>query len=172
MYYYGVDPSTKKTGVAILDATKTIMHYEVITGEANSPTAYFELYSRLRELYAIFPPTAVWIEDQFFSANVDTLKKIVRVTSIVMLSVHGYDAACTLTVPASWRKVFVGSGKAVSKRDAFDHVNVVYEDLFDNFKEQNDLSDAIGIAWACVETLQLEAKKEEAHEKESEYAHD
>lgn len=154
MYYYGVDPATKKTGVAILDEDKNIIHYEIILGEANSAEAYRELYERLTELYEEYPPEKMWIEDQFFKVNIDSLKKIVRVSAIVMLSTYEYGFPYELKIPASWRKGFHGEGKGgSSKRDTYDYVNELYDDLFDSFNKYNDLSDAIGMAWGCAESV-------------------
>lgn len=161
MYFYGVDPATKKTGVAILDEDKEIIHYEVIEGEANSPEAYHTIFMRMNELFEEYPPERVWLEDQFFKVNIDSLKKIVRVTSIVMLSTHLYDVPVELKAVGSWRKAFMGEGNGgASKRKVYDYVNEMYGDLFDSFNKYNDLTDAIGIAWGCADTINVVPEEE------------
>lgn len=157
VYFYGVDPATSKTGIAILDKDKALFHYEIITGEANSPASYEELYNRLLVLYSIFPPTAVWIEDSFFGANIDTLKKITRVSSIVMLTLSEGNIPFELKTPGSWRKALMGKGKGnTSKRDTYDYVNSLYGNRFTSFNKHNDLTDAIGLAWGCADSFKGE----------------
>lgn len=148
--YMGVDPSTTSTGFAILNEKKELLKY----GTINPPEGLSHqdklkyLFNELNELIRDFEIQGIVCEDQFSRNNVDTLKKLTRTCSIVMLVSSLHDLPLELSYPSSWRKVFHGKGNVV-KKDTVALVNVVH-----NLKlrlKDNDIADAIGLAHVGVE---------------------
>lgn len=152
MYFLGLDPSTKCTGYCLMD-----LQYEIIekgkiempedeteAGKIRYQIAYIEEILKRHQIEQIL------CEDQFQKVNVDTLKKLSRTTGAILYICKQYGKEAGLIYPSSWRKVFHGSGKA-TKKDTFHKVVALY-DLTDlKFTKDNDLTDSIGIAWACVD---------------------
>ena len=152
MYYLGIDPSTKCTGYCVMDEKHDIIESGKIdipkTGtEAEKIYYQLELLEPLFEKYSI---TKALCENQFSKLNIDTAIKLSRVSGAVLYLAKKYDVDVELIYPTSWRKVFHGSGKA-KKEHTFDKVVALYELEGLKFSKDNDLTDAIGIAWACVD---------------------
>ncbi|PGT10223.1 crossover junction endodeoxyribonuclease RuvC [Bacillus cereus] len=152
MYYLGLDPSTKCTGYCVMDEKHDIVE----AGKIDIPTKgdegdkiLFQI-ERIEALFEKYDITKILCEDQFSKLNIDTLKKLTRVSGTILYLAKKHKLEIELIYPTSWRKSFHGSGKA-KKEDTFHKVVAIYE--FENleFKKDNDLTDAIGIAWACVD---------------------
>lgn len=148
--YLGLDPSSLSTGWAVVDEDKELLDYGIIEGRTDNPKSFILLHDRLDEIIKEHNIKAVFIEDTFFSRNVDTLKKLVRPTGIILYMVGIYELKHQFIMPASWRKTFIGNGRT-SKRETYEYVNDLYKLGFDSFNKYNDLTDAIGVAWACAE---------------------
>lgn len=149
MYYIGIDPATKRTGIAVLNHSKELIYYQSLDLDSPAPKRYDELYEALVILFRTFPPEAVWIEDQYYQYNANTLKKIARMAGIAHFAVESFTTNSELVAPSKWRKVFHGKGNA-SKQQTFDAVNALYDNAFTDIKKENDITDAIGIAYACA----------------------
>ncbi|PFK99857.1 crossover junction endodeoxyribonuclease RuvC [Priestia megaterium] len=152
MFFLGLDPSTKCTGYCVMDEK-----YDIIeSGKINIPEHEDEagkIFYQIEQIEAIFNKykiTKALCEDQFSKLNIDTLKKLTRVSGTILYLARKHKIDTSLIYPTSWRKVFHGSGKA-KKEDTFHKVLALYD--FENlvFKHDNDMTDAIGIAWACVD---------------------
>ncbi|MES9681717.1 crossover junction endodeoxyribonuclease RuvC [Gottfriedia acidiceleris] len=153
MYFLGLDPSTACTGFCVMDEKHDIIEagkidISKIDDHGEKLAVQYNHIKSLLERYEI---TKILCEDQFAKVNIDTLKKLSRTSGAYLLLAHLSGVEFEFTFPNSWRKVFHGSGKA-KKEDTFHKVVAIYE--FENltFKKDNDLTDAIGIAWACVDT--------------------
>ena len=147
-YYLGVDPSTKSTGYGVFNQLGELVDYGVITPKKGRPNLRPEeemyiQYLALKELIEKYMPKQVVCEDQFMKTNVDTLKKLSRVTGNVLLISAQHGIPVELVYPSSWRKVFHGTGKA-KKEDTINKVNGLFE--LGLKKKDNDIADAIGIA--------------------------
>lgn len=144
-YYLGVDPSTTSTGYAVLDENAKLVRYDVInppkdlTQEAK--LAY--QYSVLEVLLGIYGWVNITCEDQFSGPNIDTLKKIARTSSMIMLLAAQRAIPLHMTYPTQWRKVFHENGSA-KKADTLVLVNELHN--LELKAKQNDIADAIGIA--------------------------
>lgn len=152
MVFLGLDPSTKCTGYCLMDINYDIIEKGKIVSPENvseSEKIGFQT-AAIEVLMGKYDIKRILCEDQFQKVNIDTLKKLSRTTGAFMSSGIRFGYVTDLIYPASWRKIFHGSGKA-SKKDTFDKVKVIYglDDLV--FSKDNDMTDAIGIAWACVD---------------------
>lgn len=152
MYFIGIDPSTKCTGYCVMDIDYNILEKgKIVTPTDESECGKIAFQAKeFERILTKYPPERVMCEDQFFRRNIDTLKKLSRTTGAFMNSSSRLDHELELVYPAGWRKVFHGSGSA-SKKDTFEKVIAIYELEGLVFSRDNDMTDAIGIAWACVD---------------------
>ena len=157
MYYLGLDPSTKCTGYCIMD-----IGYDIIdSGKISMPKTDDEgekILTQVKEIERLltqYPITRIMCEDQFSKLNVDTLKKLSRVTGAILYIAKKHNVPIETVFPTSWRKIFHGYGSA-KKEDTFHKVQAIY-DLHDLvFKKDSDLTDSIGIAFALVSKVKEE----------------
>lgn len=152
MYFLGLDPSTKCTGFCLMNEK-----YDIIeSGKIDLPdvTEGEKIYHQIQQVENLinkYPIDKILCEDQFSKLNIDTLKKLSRNTGGYLALAAKHNLSIELIYPTSWRKVFHGSGKA-KKQDTFHKVVALYPELGDlKFTKDNDLTDACGIAWACVD---------------------
>ena len=162
-FYLGLDPSTKKSGYAIMNHTAELIEYGVVDLGNQKPkksklkgrvldedvrelTPAEEMlvqHKVFTDLILKYKPKKIVCEDQFFGNNVDTLKKLSRVTGTILLVAAQHNIPIELVYPTQWRKVYHGKG-SVKKDDTLKKVN---EDFGLKLrKKDNDISDAIGIA--------------------------
>ena len=149
--FLGLDPSTKSTGYGILDKNEKLLASGTIEGRTDNPESFIKLHNEIEELILKHNIGHVLIEDTFFSRNVDTLKKLVRPSGVILYLVGLYELTHDFIMPSSWRKLAFGSGKT-TKRETYEILNKRYELGFTSFNKNNDITDAIGIALACVQT--------------------
>ncbi|UOE58207.1 crossover junction endodeoxyribonuclease RuvC [Cytobacillus oceanisediminis] len=152
MYFLGLDPSTKCTGFCLMDENKDIIEkgkidISKIDDHGEKLAVQYKVIESLMDKYEI---TKVLCEDQYAKLNIDTVKKLSRTTGIYLLMAKLKGVELELIYPTSWRKVFHGYGSA-KKEDTFDKVVAIYELEGLTFKKDNDMTDSVGIAWACVD---------------------
>jgi len=147
--YLGIDPSTTSTGYAVVNSKLELIEYgkvvpENISKELTPAEEMLVQFDAIKALLLKYPFKKVLCEDQFFGENVDTLKKLSRVTGMFLVLSAQHELEIDLIYPSSWRKVYHGTGKA-KKRDTCKKVNEDYG-LKLRVTKDNDISDAIGIA--------------------------
>ena len=152
VYYIGIDPSTSKTGYAVLNNAGELVDKGVILAAADDPFAFHLLYDNLSNLYDKYPPTSVICEQQFAGPNMATMIKLIRPTGVVLAVTGKYETDFMFKNPSSWRKVYhkdTDFEKKYSKRDSFKVTLERFPGSVTTFNKDNDISDAIGIAYAC-----------------------
>ena len=150
--YLGLDPSTKSTGFGVLDKDSNLLSHGTIEGRTDNPKSFIKLHDELKTIIEKHNVGYVLIEDTFFSQNVDTLKKLVRPSGIILYMVGLYELEHDFIMPSSWRKLAFGSGRT-SKKETYAKINEEYDLGYTSFNKYNDITDAIGIAKACVQTF-------------------
>ena len=153
--YLGLDPSTLSTGWGVMDKNKKLIDYGIIEGRTDNPKSFIHLHDELESIIKKYEIKAVMIEDTFFSRNVDTLKKLVRPSGIILYMVGLYELEHQFIMPSSWRKITLGNGRA-SKKETYEYINDLYKLEFDSFNKYNDITDAIGLTWACADEFSKE----------------
>lgn len=147
--FLGIDPSTAGTGWAVMDEDMNLMEYGKISPLKDLSIAekIKVIYDSLSDVFDRYEISYALCEDQFQGGNVDTLKKLSQNKGAIMLLITQRGVLFEEKAPSSWRKIYLGSGKA-TKKDCVNHVNEVYG-LKLKFV-QNDIAEAIGIAGAAV----------------------
>ena len=151
--FIGIDPSTSSTGFAVVNEHQELLRCGAIKGLADDPKSFAHLYTELNQLLEAFPPDGIICETQFIGVNRATSIKLIRPTGIVLAVSGLHNAPFTFLAPSAWRKVYQGVGKW-TKRDTFKFTKEKYPGTLTSFNKDNDMSDAIGIAYACSKLFQ------------------
>ena len=157
MYFLGLDPSTKCTGFCVMNQDKEIIERGKISlpDLPDSDKIFYQI-QQIEALLTKYSIHHILCEDQFGQQNpfgkinIHTVKKLSQVTGAILSLAGRHKAPISLIYPTSWRKIFHGSGKA-TKQDTFKKVVADYQIEGLVFTKDNDLTDAVGIAWAAVE---------------------
>lgn len=162
MYYLGLDPSTKCTGYCVMDDKYDIIEsgkIEMPKDGSESDKIFYQI-EHIEALLQKYTISNILCEDQFSKLNIDTVKKLSKVVGAILYIARKYSINIELIYPTSWRKVFHGYGKA-KKEDTFHKVIAIYELENLKFAKDNDMTDAIGIAWSCVDLCKGIAQDDE-----------
>lgn len=153
-YFIGIDASTSSTGYAVLNNQFDLIKKDVIKAKADDPQAFSFLYAQLVKVLTEYQPKYLICEQQFVGRNMNTSIKLARPTGLVLAATGLLkDCGFEFLVPASWRKIYhTGTKweKKYSKKHSFEVTKERYPGVVSNFKKENDISDAIGIAYAAV----------------------
>lgn len=143
----GIDPATKDSGYAILDGNGSHIESGRVRkgkdmGEGEGYLFHFSKYKEMIEKHNV---THIACEDQFGSANRDTFKKLSRMTGCVLMMASDSNIPLKMYYPSQWRLKTHKAGN-VDKEFTRAWANKKYD--LEIKKSHNDISDAIGIAYA------------------------
>lgn len=147
----GIDASTNKTGVCIMEYGK-ILHYGVIDLSKHSKDyleRIQELKNRIEKLIQRANIGAVAIEDTTLkdvqANNVDVFKKLTKNLGCIEIMLLENDIAFQTIKAGEWRKgKELGSRRQDQKKNAVDYVNKYFE--LDLKYADDDIAEAILIA--------------------------
>jgi crossover junction endodeoxyribonuclease RuvC len=147
--YMGIDPSTESTGYAVVNENGELVDYGTINpnDEYNHAEKLTYQWSKMQQLLLDFHPVSIVCEDQFQGPNVATLVKIARTSAALIVAAGTQNVPVEMMYPSSWRKLFHGKGN-VTKKDTLALVNERHGLKLKT--KDNDISDAIGMAHACL----------------------
>lgn len=153
-YYIGIDPSTSKTGYAVFNEDGELTTKGAIPAKADDPKAFQFLYNEIVNLLNEYKPKAIICEQQYSGVNANTTIKLIRPTGVILAAVGALseDVSFQFLAPSSWRKIYhTGTEyeKKYNKRNSFAVTKVLFPGAVTSFNKDNDISDAIGIAFAC-----------------------
>ncbi|MEC3459870.1 crossover junction endodeoxyribonuclease RuvC [Bacillus thuringiensis] len=86
MYYLGLDPSTKCTGYCVMDEKHDNIEARKIDRPSKGDEGDKIIYQieRIEALFEKYDITKILCEDQFSKINIDTLKKLTRVSGTIL----------------------------------------------------------------------------------------
>lgn len=142
----GVDVATKLTGWSILE-DNVLTNYGIIDGSKIKEVEHrlSLLYLNLYEIVEEYSPDIVAVEDQYFSRNMDTLKKLSQARGVVMLVASQLELPLYVITPSEAKLAICGKGNA-NKKEVREAVKQRYN--IENIKE--DEADAAAIAFAAI----------------------
>lgn len=155
MVVLGVDPGTATAGIAVVK-DGVLIHTEKVFGQADDPASFHNFFTRLDALIQEHKVEHILYEGQFAKINIDSLIKIVRLTGVIVAVAGKNGIPSESKMPNSWRKIFhdvygkVEKGNP-KKEDTFKVVKQTFG-VVNTFKKDNDIADAIGIAY-CMYLL-------------------
>ena len=157
MLILGVDPGTAITGYGLVGGEGdelTLEGYGVITTSSDSPLPLRlqTLYQGLRGLLARYRPTAVAVEELFFSRNVRTALAVGQARGIVLLSAAEAGLPVHEYTPLQVKQAVVGYGRATK-----DQVQQMVRMLLglDFVPQPDDAADAIAVAICHLHSVRL-----------------
>jgi len=148
MLILGIDPGTAITGYGLVagDGDElALVGYGVITTPSGSPLPQRlrTLYRELTDLIARYRPTAVAIEELFFSRNVRTALAVGQARGIALLAAAEAGLPVHEYTPLQVKQAVVGYGRATK-----DQVQQMVRVLLglDVVPQPDDAADAIAVA--------------------------
>lgn len=155
-YFIGIDPASRVSGYAVLNEKGELIEKGRIHSLADDPTSFHSMYEFYIELFHKYKPQAILCEQQFSGPNRNTMMKIIRPTGVVLAAAGSLpDVEFKFILPTSWRLVYhldTPFTKKYSKKDSFEVTKLRFPDVLGSFNKDNDISDAIGLAYACWAT--------------------
>ncbi len=146
MIIAGIDPGTKKTGLAVMQAGELIYHGKLEypdTTKDTLPNKLRTVYSDMVMFLRKYSPRAVIIEDQYVQRLTKSILHLSQFVGVIKLAVLHYGVEYIEVSPTAVKMLTVGDGGA-SKDDVRNWVNITFG--IDLEKSDNDISDAIAIA--------------------------
>jgi crossover junction endodeoxyribonuclease RuvC len=164
MLILGVDPGTAITGYGLVGGEGDELVLEghgVITTSSDSPLPQRLqiLYQELRGLIARYRPTAVAIEELFFSRNVRTALAVGQARGIALLAAAEAGLPVHEYTPLQVKQAVVGYGRATK-----DQVQQMVRMLLglDFVPQPDDAADAIAVAICHLHSNRLATMLERA----------
>jgi crossover junction endodeoxyribonuclease RuvC len=164
MLILGIDPGTAITGYGLVGGEGdelTLAGYGVITTSSDSPLPQRLqiLYQELRGLIARYRPTAVAIEELFFSRNVRTALAVGQARGIALLAAAEAGLPVHEYTPLQVKQAVVGYGRATK-----DQVQQMVRMLLglDFVPQPDDAADAIAVAICHLHSNRLATMLERA----------
>lgn len=144
----GIDPGTLQTGVGIIENGTgnqyLLIHSETIKISPKKvlPERLFEIHGKLKEIFLIYRPEMVAIENVFFSKDFKAAVKIGEARSIAMLAAMELGIPVTEYPPARVKEAICGNGRAHKLQVQF----MVKQILKLKEELEENSSDAVSIA--------------------------
>jgi len=122
MRILGVDPGTWKTGVGVVDfegGRYKLLHYEVLQLQGKSqkdrldlPKRLKKIYDNLVEIFKIFKPDVMALEDVFYGLDFKAAVRIGEARAVAVLAATGFDIKVAEYSPTQIKSAISGNGRA------------------------------------------------------------
>jgi crossover junction endodeoxyribonuclease RuvC len=165
MLVLGIDPGTAITGYGLVqgesDALTLVTHGAITTpSDWPLPERLQRIYQELTALIEDGQPTAVAVEELFFSKNVRTALSVGQARGVALLAAANAGLPIHEYTPLQVKQAIVGYGRATK-----DQVQQMVRMLLglDSVPQPDDAADAIAIAICHIHSAKLTAMlREEA----------
>jgi crossover junction endodeoxyribonuclease RuvC len=146
MKILGVDPSTSRTGYAIIDKSGLILYGSIAPKSSlSSPGKLLTIYNKINEVVIEYNPEIIICEDQF-QRFANAVKAVSKVRGVIELIAGQHDIKFEYIEPKRVKKIFTNNGNA-TKNDMI--VQAIKEfNVPPNIN--NDEADAIAVAYAYL----------------------
>ncbi len=142
----GVDPGSRTTGFALLEAQGRTLHYldsgAIRTGDGELPARLKVIFTELRRLIDLYTPDTLAIEQVFMHRNADSALKLGQARGAAICAATVTDMAIYEYTPTEVKQALVGHGHA----DKSQVQHMVTAILRLNGTPQADAADALAIA--------------------------
>jgi crossover junction endodeoxyribonuclease RuvC len=165
MLVLGIDPGTAITGYGLVkgeDDSLTLVDYGAITTSSDQPLPerLQRIYRELTALIEDRQPTAVAVEELFFSKNVRTALSVGQARGVALLASANAGLPIHEYTPLQVKQAIAGYGRATK-----DQVQQMVKMLLalDSVPQPDDAADAIAVAICHIHSAKLTAMlREEA----------
>jgi crossover junction endodeoxyribonuclease RuvC len=124
MVVLGIDPGTRQTGYAVVEATGDVVL--VVDSGAVSASPQYPFHERLRIIYEglvdiveRYRPDEIAIEDVFVKKNVRVALKIGHIRGVALLAAAVHEVPVGEYSPGAIKQAIVGSGSASKEQVKF-----------------------------------------------------
>lgn len=159
MIIAGVDPASRNTGFAVIDASKDkpiILKRVTITAkQSNAEERLVDIYWDLSKLFKRYQPDYVGIESQYLRQNPSTLKLLAFSAGVAWASaLANTNAEIQILDATKWRKLLLGKGHGKAKKDDVVKYLVNQYNLPETGRNADvDSFEALGIALAVLNSI-------------------
>lgn len=163
MRILGVDPGIATVGFGVIDSTNSAQSYVscgVITTPAHTPLAerLDRIYCDLNELFDVFKPDAIAIEELFFNTNITTGISVAHGRGVIVLACHRAGLPVYEYTPLQVKQAVVGYGRA-EKRQIIDMVKRLLH--LKSPPKPDDAADALAIALCHARSITSKIRRVE-----------
>lgn len=136
----GIDPSSKSTGLAIVDEEGKVVHSQAIrVPDSRAHTRNMETYLTIKRVIETHLPILVAIEDPImgYHRNVRGLISLAKVAGVAAITVELCDVAHIAVSNTEWKSTILGNGRlkkeeiAVLSQAIFGLDTNLYQDEYD-----------------------------------------
>ena len=165
MLVLGIDPGTAITGYGLVegeDDDLTLLAYGAITTSSDQPLPerLQRIYQELTALIEDRQPTAVAVEELFFSKNVRTALSVGQARGVALLAAANARLPIHEYTPLQVKQAIAGYGRA-TKGQVQQMVRMLLD--LDSVPQPDDAADAIAVAICHIHSAKLTAMlREEA----------
>ena len=159
MLVLGIDPGTAITGYGFVkgeDDDLTLVAYGAITTSSDwpQPERLQRIYQELTAVIEDRQPTAVAVEELFFSKNVRTALSVGQARGVALLAAANAGLPIHEYTPLQVKQAIVGYGRATK-----DQVQQMVKMLLalDSVPQPDDAADAIAVAICHIHSAKLTA---------------
>jgi len=163
MLVLGIDPGTAITGYGLVkgedDALTLVTHGAITTpSDWPLPERLQRIYQELTALIEDGQPTAVAVEELFFSKNVRTALSVGQARGVTLLAAANAGLPIHEYTPLQVKQAIAGYGRATK-----DQVQQMVKMLLglDSVPQPDDAADAIAVAICHIHSAKLTAMLEE-----------
>lgn len=148
MRIIGIDPGIATVGFGVVDSDGGRQRYVtcgVITTPAKTALSsrLDQIYSDLEELFAVFKPDAVSIEELFFNTNITTGISVAHGRGVILLAAYRNGIPVYEYTPLQVKQAVVGYGRA-EKHQVIDMVKRILN--MKSAPKPDDAADAVALA--------------------------
>ncbi len=159
MKILGIDPGTIQMGLGLVEYDGRGLHMrlaETVKTHAKDPIAkrLKELYHALSEVFQIYRPDQVALENVFFSKDVKAAIKIGEARAIAMLVAAQFSCSVTEYPPAKVKQAVCGNGQAKKHQIQF----MMRSILKLKANPPEDAADALAIAFCHHQQARFKEK--------------
>ncbi len=157
MRILGIDPGSRRTGFAIIDAKQqsfVCIDYGVLQATGDFPQRLAPLFSGMRDLIRQHQPEHIAIEDVFVSKNVASALKLGQARGALLAACLDAQLSISAYAPTKVKQAVVGTGRA-SKEQVH---HMVQQLLGIRTRIPEDAADAMGVAICAANHAHMERR--------------
>lgn len=155
MIIFGIDPGLAISGYGVLNYIGNkfeVIDYGAVTTESTEefPKRLKIIYDRYMELFKLYKPEAVAIEELFYNKNVKTAIAIAEARGVHLLAAENSEIPLYEYTPLQIKQGIVGYGRA-EKRQIQEMVKVILH--LDSIPKPDDVADGLAAAICHAHSL-------------------
>lgn len=158
MRVMGLDLSTK-TGLAVVDATKAVVHAEMVTSSTTGMPRINDIVGRILDVHQMYKPHLLCVEDYAVGKFAGSAITSIEIGAVLRFICWQQDIPLLEVAPTTLKKFLTGGGKAKKE-----HMMLELFKRFGYSAATNDIADAValGLLGVCLWAPGLFTKQQQS----------